>query len=46
MITLIREKLQNMVHDFLRNLIFVKLRENKVQNLIGSRVGLTYGTEL
>ena len=46
MITLIREKVQNMVHDFLRNLILAKLRENKVQHLIGNRVDLTYGTEL
>ena len=46
MITLIREKLQNMVHDFPRDLILAKLRENKVQHLIGSRVELTDGTEL
>ena len=35
-----------MVHDFLRNLILAKLRENKVQHLIGNHVELTYGTEL
>ena len=35
-----------MVHDFPRNLILAKLRENKVQHLIGSHVELTYGTEL
>ena len=35
-----------MAHDFLWNLILEKLRENKVQHVIGSRVELTYGTEL
>ena len=45
-ITLIREKFQKMAHDFLWNLILEKLRENKVQHVIGSRVELTYGTEL